>query len=183
MKRLLTLVAAIAATALLAACGSSGDSSSSGSGSSMGDTSTVSVKQVGNSGKVLVNSSGRPLYAADQETGGKVLCTGACNSFWAPLTVSSGTPTGDSVAGKLGVVKRPDGTRQVTYNGKLLYSFSQDQPGEVTGNGFSDAFGGRHFTWHVVSSSGGTTSSSGSGGSSSGGGASGGGSSGGGYGY
>src|SRR3954454_6508963 len=130
MKRLLTLVAAIAATALLAACGSS---SSSGSGSSMGDTSTVSVKQVGNSGKVLVNSSGRPLYAADQETGGKVLCTGACNSFWAPLTASSGTRTGDSVAAQVGVVKLPDGARQVTYNGKLLYSFSQDQPGEVTG--------------------------------------------------
>jgi predicted lipoprotein with Yx(FWY)xxD motif len=172
MKRLFTLVAAVAVTALLAACGSSNSGMSGSDSSSSGGTSTVSAKQIGNSGTVLVDSSGHALYAADQESGGKVLCTGACNSFWTPLTVASGTPTGDSVSGKLGVVKRPDGARQVTYNGKLLYSFSQDQPGEVTGNGFADAFGARHFTWHVVSTSGSTSSSNsgGSGGNSGGGG-------------
>ena len=52
--------------------------------------------------------------------------------------------------GDFGTVKRPDGGNQVTYNGKLLYSFAEDKPGEVTGNGFQDAFGGQQFTWHVV---------------------------------
>jgi predicted lipoprotein with Yx(FWY)xxD motif len=168
MKRLLTPAAAIAMVAFLAACGSSGSDSSSGDMSSSGGTSTVSVKQVGDTGKVLVDSSGRALYAADQEKGGKVLCTGACNSIWMPLTVASGSPTGDSVTGKLGVVTRPDGTRQVSYNGKLLYSFSQEQSGQVTGNGVADAFGGRSFTWHVVAGSGGSGSSQSDSGSSGG---------------
>jgi hypothetical protein len=65
---------------------------------------------------------------------------------------------------------------QVTYNGQPLYSFTQDQAGQVTGDGFKDAFGGQQFTWHVVtvgnsgSTSGGTAG--GSGGSSSNGGGS-----------
>jgi Secreted repeat of unknown function len=52
----------------------------------------------------------------------------------------------------LGVVKRPDnGSEQVTFNGRPLYSFTQDGSGEVTGDGFSDAFDGHQFTWNVVS--------------------------------
>jgi hypothetical protein len=50
-----------------------------------------------------------------------------------------------------GVVTRPDGSRQVTFNGRPLYSFVQDGSGEVTGDGFSDAFDGHQFTWNVVS--------------------------------
>jgi predicted lipoprotein with Yx(FWY)xxD motif len=49
------------------------------------------------------------------------------------------------------VAERPDGTRQVTLDGRRLYTFVQDEPGEVTGDGFSDAFDGQQFTWHVVS--------------------------------
>ncbi len=44
---------------------------------------------------------------------------------------------------------------QVTYSGRPLYSFTQEGPGEVTGDGFQDAFGGQQFTWHVVSVGGG----------------------------
>jgi predicted lipoprotein with Yx(FWY)xxD motif len=149
MKALVLTGAALAATVALAACGGGGSSSSSGSSGSGSSTKTVSVKQVGSAGSVLVGSDGMALYASDQEMHGKVLCTGACTSFWKPLTVN-GMPTGGSLSGKLGTVKRPDGKEQVTYQGKLLYSFAQDQPGTVNGDGASDAFGGRHFTWHVV---------------------------------
>ena len=34
----------------------------------------------------------------------------------------------------------------------------QDKPGEVTGEGFSDAFAGQQFTWHVVHADGSTGS-------------------------
>ena len=79
-----------------------------------------------------------------------VLCKGACLSFWQPLTVR-GTPTkGSAAVGKLAVVKRPDGGRQVTDNGRLLYAFKLDKPGKVTGDGFKDAFGSQKFTWHLV---------------------------------
>ena len=110
--------------------------------------STLSVKTLSGAGKVLVDSKGRALYMNDQERG-RVLCTGACLSFWKPLTVS-GTPKAGSLPGKLAVVKRPDGGRQVAYNGKLLYSFTLDKSGKVTGDGFKDAFGGQKFTWHVA---------------------------------
>jgi predicted lipoprotein with Yx(FWY)xxD motif len=170
MKRLLISGAAVAAvlTVLaLAACG--GTASSGNSSGAMGSPSsgtTVSAEEIGDAGTVLVDSSGQALYASDEETaGGKVLCTDdACLSFWTPLTVNGGKPTGSSLPGKLGVVERPDGTRQVTYDDKLLYSFNEDKPGEVTGDGFVDAFGGQQFTWHVVHSNGSVGSSGGGGG-------------------
>jgi predicted lipoprotein with Yx(FWY)xxD motif len=138
--------------------GGNGMSSQSASGSTAG--ATVSTKQISGAGNVLVDSDGMALYANDQETGGMALCDGACLSFWTPLTISGGMPKGDSLSGKLGVVTRPDGDKQVTFNGKLLYTFYEDSPGQVGGDGFDDAFGGRTFTWHVVHANG-TTSSSG----------------------
>jgi len=166
MNRLLIAGAALVGAVALAACGGGTSSSSSSAGAAAAGTTTVAAEQIGNSGAVLVDSSGKALYAADQESSGKVLCTGGCNSFWEPLTVGSGAPTGSSITGKLGVVQRPDGARQVTYNGELLYTFAEDGAGQVTGDGFADAFGGQHFTWHVVhvnssqNSTGATTSSS-----------------------
>ena len=95
-----------------------------------------------------------------------IRCTGSCTSIWVPLTVK-GTPTADSsVAGKIGTVMRPDGRKQVTFNGKPLYTFVEDSsPKMVNGNGASDQFGGVHFNWKVASvGSTRTPSSGGSGG-------------------
>ena len=147
MKRLLTLivivVAAAASVAIAAAATGTGGAAPAGGG-------TVSVKSIAGKGKVLVDAKGKALYRSDQERRGMVLCTGACLSFWQPLTVS-GTPKGSSLPGKLAVVRRPDGDgRQVTYNGRLLYSFKLDKPGKVTGDGFKDAFGGQKFTWRLA---------------------------------
>jgi predicted lipoprotein with Yx(FWY)xxD motif len=49
-------------------------------------SATVSVKTIGGAGKVLVDARGRALYSNDEERGRIVLCTGACRSFWKPLT-------------------------------------------------------------------------------------------------
>jgi predicted lipoprotein with Yx(FWY)xxD motif len=173
MKRLLILGAAVAAVLALAACGGGGGGASGnapGTMASGSNATTVSAEQIGDAGTVLVDSEGKALYASDEETaGGKVLCTDdACLSFWTPLTVNGGKPTGSSLPGKLGVVERPDGTRQVTYDGKLLYSFNEDEAGEVTGDGFVDAFGGQQFTWHVVHSDGSVGGSGSSGGTNTG---------------
>ena len=155
-------VALVVIALAVAGCGGGGGGSATAAMPSTGGM-TVSVADIGSAGRVLVDSSGQALYASDQETAsGKVMCTGACNSFWKPLTVSGGAPTGSSDAGKLGVVKRPDGTKQVTANGKLLYTFTQEGPNQVTGDGFQDAFNGQQFTWHVVSVGNGGSASSGS---------------------
>jgi predicted lipoprotein with Yx(FWY)xxD motif len=161
-KRLFTSGAAVAATLILAACGGGGGGSSdSGSAAPAGGRGdTVAVKEIDGVGDVLVDASGKALYTSDVEADGKVHCTGACTSFWEPLTVGSGTPTAAADAGKLGVADRPDGTKQVTVDGKLLYTFSEDEPGKVKGNGFADDFDGRHFTWNAVLAGGGSADSS-----------------------
>jgi predicted lipoprotein with Yx(FWY)xxD motif len=146
MRRLLGIGAAFGAVLVLAACGGG----SSGSTTPAASTDTVAVKSIGGLSNVLVAPSGKALYASDEEADGKVRCTGACTSFWKPLTIGSGKPTASADAGKLGVTVRPDGARQATADGKLLYTFSEDKPGTLKGNGFSDDFGGQHLTWHAV---------------------------------
>jgi predicted lipoprotein with Yx(FWY)xxD motif len=175
MKRLLAPSMAIAATLVLGACGGGGGGGSASSGSA---ATTVSLDRFPGIGSVLVDRSGKALYSSDQEASGRILCSGACNAFWKPLTVAAGNPTTAASGVELGVIRRPDGTRQVTAGGKPLYTFSEDSAGKAAGDNFSDDFGGRHFTWHVVRSSGQTDS--GAGGAPAGG-ANGG--SGGGYGY
>jgi predicted lipoprotein with Yx(FWY)xxD motif len=149
---LITALAAAVAVLALAACG--GDGYESGNPSpavkSDDDTATVSVQELGDSGRVLVDSAGRALYAADEEADTSVVCTRACTAFWMPLTIDGGTPTGSALPSELGVVERGDGTRQVTFDGQRLYTFVSDEPGEVTGDGLSDSFDGQQFTWHVV---------------------------------
>jgi predicted lipoprotein with Yx(FWY)xxD motif len=158
----LLLPFAAALLLLASACGGGGDSGAEPSaqdGSST--TSTVSVGTVDGVGDVLVDAGGAALYAADQEANGMVRCTDSCADTWDPLTVSDGDqPTAASVlAGKLGVVQRPDGSQQVTFGGRPLYRFVEDPaPGTVTGNGFADSFAGQDFTWHVVTPTGVSTS-------------------------
>jgi predicted lipoprotein with Yx(FWY)xxD motif len=146
VKGLLTL-GAVAASLALAACGGGGDSSTS---AAPAEGTTVAVKSIDGIGDVLVDPSGKALYSSDVEADGKVHCTGACTSFWKPLTVDAGKPTAAADAGKLSVIDRPDGAKQVAADGKPLYTFSEDAPGKVQGNGFSDDFDGRHFTWKAV---------------------------------
>jgi predicted lipoprotein with Yx(FWY)xxD motif len=151
MQRLLIAGAAAVAVLALAACGGGGSGSSDSSDvPPPSNDTTLSVEQIGSAGRVLVDSAGKALYAADEEADNGVLCTDACLSFWEPLTIDAGAPTASSVPGMLGVSERPDGSRQVTHDGKRLYSFTEDEPGEVTGDGLADAFNGQQFTWHVV---------------------------------
>jgi predicted lipoprotein with Yx(FWY)xxD motif len=157
------LALAAAAVLIVSACGGSSDSgaTSAPTGGSNA-TETVSVSDVDGVGNVLVDAQGKALYAADQETGGMVVCDGSCTTIWDPLTVSAGDTlsAGNGVAGKLGTVTRPDGARQVTFDGRLLYRFLEDPAaGAVTGNGFSDSFDGQAFTWHVATPTGISTSS------------------------
>ena len=103
-------------------------------------------------GNVLVDSQGRTLYLFQADVGDKSACSGACASAWPPV-LARGKPTvGNGVNARLiGTTKRPDGTRQVTYDGHPLYLYIQDQkPGDVTGQGVV-AFGA---PWYVVSPAG-----------------------------
>jgi predicted lipoprotein with Yx(FWY)xxD motif len=156
---------AVMSAVALAACGDDSSDSGDATAPTDGGAETVSVESIGGAGDVLVDSSGAALYRSDLESNGKVVCTGECIADWKPVTVAGGeSPTGSSdIEGDLGTVMRPDGDTQVTFDGKPLYSFTDEGPGEVTGDGFVDAFDGTEFTWHVMTPSG---ASAGGGGSS-----------------
>ena len=158
MKRLLIAGVALAASLVLVACGDS--SSSESAAPAGGGGQTVAISSVDGIGDVLVDAQGKALYAADVESDGKVHCMDGCTSFWQPLTIDSGKPTAADGVGTLGVIKRPDGGRQVTADGRLLYTFSEDSAGKIEGNGFSDDFDGQHFTWNTVLAGGELASSS-----------------------
>ena len=94
--------------------------------------------------RIVVTASGRTLYTLSAEVHGKFICTGSCLSSWRPLKV----PAGGAVAGvaKLGVIKRPDRSRQATFNGRPLYTFVGDtKKGDANGEGFMDVG-----TWHAA---------------------------------
>ena len=128
-------LAAGALAVTLAACGSSANSSSTPSSSSM-----------------LTSSSGLALYSPSGESATNIRCTGACASVWVPLR-----PGGAKLSGAT-TITRPDGTKQLAVGGKPLYTFVQDSPGKAAGNGATDAFGGKQFSWHTVTSGGAASS-------------------------
>lgn len=95
---------------------------------------------------LLTTTKGRTLYSLSAEKRGKFVCTATsgCTSIWVPLTVASGvTPQGPV---KLGTIRRPEGTIQVTYQGHPLYTFASDKkPGQTKGEGIKDVG-----TWHAT---------------------------------
>jgi predicted lipoprotein with Yx(FWY)xxD motif len=153
-----TALTGLAAAALVAACGSSGGSTaSSGTSGKAAPNTVVSARQLSGIGTVLVNSSGMTIYTPKEpvEVKGNVRCTGSCLSFWFPVKASSANPGSDGLPGKLGTIHLPDGTAQLTYNGRPLYTFRLDtSAGQAHGNNFSDSFNGIRFTWQVVTASG-----------------------------
>lgn len=89
-------------------------------------------------GVVLVDDKGKTLYTSSGDnTPGTSSCTGACAKVWPPLTVT-GAPTyaAGLTASSFTTITRSDGTRQLAYNGKPLYTFASDAAaGDTTGQG------------------------------------------------
>ncbi len=133
----------LAALLTLAACGGSngyggaagGGSTTPGSGgaSGAGGIGTTSTTL----GTVLTDSAGKTLYAFAADSPGTSACSGQCLVYW-PLSSAGTTPpkAPAGVTATLGVLKRPDGTRQLTVDGFPVYTYVGDQaPGDTTGEG------------------------------------------------
>jgi len=164
----LTLLALLGALAL-AGCGG-GDSSGGGYGGGGGTGTTadttqveaapnpeegatfVSVASVSDLGQILVDSKGHTLYDFHKDQGATSSCYGACAEAWPPLlTEGEPHPSNGADGAKLGTTKRKDGSEQVTYAGRPLYTFTGDKgPGEANGNDV-DAFGAE---WYALTPSG-----------------------------
>jgi predicted lipoprotein with Yx(FWY)xxD motif len=97
-------------------------------------------------GTVLASSKGLTLYyyTEDKPGSGKSVCTGGCATAWPPLKAPVKAPAGAKLPGKIGMITRADGTRQVTINGYPIYYYAEDMaPGQAKGNG-------EEGKWHVI---------------------------------
>ena len=148
---------------LVAACstGSSGTAAagsgspagaSSSSAAAGGSGSTVITTVSSSAGTFLATSSGHAVYLWIKDGNGMSACTGACTGAWPPVTTTGQvTASGGAKSSDLGTITRPDGTKQVTYDGHPLYFFAGDSgPGMASGQG-NDGFGAK---WWLVSPSG-----------------------------
>jgi predicted lipoprotein with Yx(FWY)xxD motif len=137
--RRVTLLACAGLT--LAACGSQSTPASQPSG-------PVATKDLPNVGTVLVDTSGKTMYFTDSEQTGMIRCTADCVSLWFPVPAPSPLP-GD-VPG-LSTVKRPDGSSQLAWQSKPLYTFKLDTADKpASGHNAKDNFSGMDFTWHAA---------------------------------
>lgn len=117
-----------AASAPLAAAGSGG-------------AATVHTAQAtvgGRTEAILVNAHGLPLYYYRPDTATRSLVSGGLARLWPPVT-SAAPSAAAGVGGRLTVVRDAHGD-QVAYNGHLLYTFTADHAGQVTGQGFQNFF-------------------------------------------
>ena len=90
--------------------------------------------------RILVNAQGMTLYLFALDKHNKSVCTGACATYWPPALLPLGTTSAPAtlsgVSGTFDVAIRGDGTRQLTYDGAPLYTFSRDRkPGDMAGQG------------------------------------------------
>jgi len=152
MRKLLTAAGLAAAVLAVAACASSSSSTSSAAPNSApaaGSSGSAVLERTIGGTQVLTNSAGLTLYWFVPDTSTTSKCTGSCATFWPPL--KGPVTEGSGVTGTLGVITRPDGTMQATYDGHPLYTYAGDSaPGQNKGNGLN-ASGG---LWHEVTVSG-----------------------------
>ncbi len=123
-----------------------------------GPTTVSSASNAKLGEQLVVEAHGRTLYALSPETTHHLLCKSSeCIKFWPPLTVRSHNTkltAGSGVHGRLALLRRANGTWQVTLGGLPLYRYSGDHAsGEANGQHIH-SFGG---TWHVISATGGAS--------------------------
>jgi predicted lipoprotein with Yx(FWY)xxD motif len=167
--RMVAAAAGMAAVAMgAAACSSSSSGTSAGSGTP--SSAPASASGAAGSGAalksatiggvaVVTNAQGFTLYSFAPDTATASKCTGACAQIWPPVTAP--VTGGQGVTGTLGTITRSDGSKQATYDGHPLYTYTADTaPGQAKGNGINVNGG----VWHEVTASGQAAPAGGSGG-------------------
>jgi predicted lipoprotein with Yx(FWY)xxD motif len=97
---------------------------------------------------VLTNAKGFTLYSFAPDTPTASKCYGSCAVYWPPVTGTAAASPG--VPGRIGTIKRTDGSEQLTYNGHPLYTYIADTaPGQARGNNINLNGG----VWHEVPAS------------------------------
>ena len=110
----------------------------------------VGTSSEGTLGEHLVDANGMTLYLFTNDDRNVSNCSGGCAVAWPPVLSDGTTIAAGSVnESRLGTIQRQDGGSQVTYNGKPLYRYSNDEkPGDANGQDLGGV-------WFVVSTNGG----------------------------
>ena len=133
MRQMLLVAAALLAFVAVTAPGAIGRSGSP----SAGKPPVIKLKNP-EFGNILATRGRLPLYYwTPEKKDRKIHCTGQCARVWPPVLLKRGQTMPrrlPGVKGTFGVIKRPDGKRQVTYNRLPLYAYHDDPPNKVLCN-------------------------------------------------
>ena len=84
-------------------------------------------------GRVLFDANGQVVYVFENDRRNRSNCTSAdCVEAWPPVLTRQPPSAGDGIRARLlGTIRRSDGRLQVTYNGRPLYFYEHERPGEI----------------------------------------------------
>src|SRR3712207_702725 len=84
-------------------------------------------------GRVLFDGNGQVVYVFENDRRERSNCTSAdCVEAWPPVLTRRQPSAGAGVQARLlGTIRRSDGSLQVTYNGRPLYFYEHEGPGEI----------------------------------------------------
>lgn len=84
-------------------------------------------------GRVLFDANGQVVYVFERDGKDRSNCTSAeCVKAWPPVLTRDNPTAGEGVdPGLLGTIRRSDSRLQVTYNGRPLYFYEHEGPGEI----------------------------------------------------
>ena len=129
----------------------SGGSGGSGSGGSGGGEGTSIATGESQFGEVLFDGERQAIYYFDMERTERSECYEDCAAAWPPVLTEGEPLAGGGAESKLlGTTERNDGTTQVTYDGRPLYYYAHEGPGQLLCHNV-DEFGG---LWLAVQPSG-----------------------------
>jgi predicted lipoprotein with Yx(FWY)xxD motif len=96
----------------------------------------------GNNTPYLVDGRGMTLYLSLNDPRGKTNCVDKCLETWKPLLATGQVIVASGVsANQVGVILRPDGTRQITYAGAPVYYYVHDtNTGDTKGQGLDGSW-------------------------------------------
>jgi predicted lipoprotein with Yx(FWY)xxD motif/plastocyanin len=104
---------------------------------------SLRIADVAPLGRILTDPTGRTLYVykLDRPGSGQSAAPPEAANQWPPLLVSDDPIAPAGLSGKIGVIERGDGGRQLTYNGRPLYYYAGDAGlADTKGNGLDGAW-------------------------------------------
>ncbi len=114
------------------------DASAASAEAGGGEAYVVNAATDAAAGPYLTGEKGMTLYIFTKDSPGASVCDGQCAANWPPFTLGTGetVKAGAGVTGTFATISRSDGTAQVTYNDRPLYSYVADtKAGDVVGQG------------------------------------------------